>query len=408
MRIFLLNAQQAHTSPAAAVCRSSTEPIDVVALGPNPAQRLNAELAGLKDPFFIILRETDWFTEDLLIFLSGWIAEASPETPGLALIPVNGTGEPLPVVWRTSSARIAGFTPPPTLPWPELVLTDAYERMGGAHRWTTMPFPKLKLRRSMVAGAHNKRIDRLRPLLRQTPPWTGEFITPQISIVLCTYNDCEVLPLALRSVMAQESNQWELIIVDDGSEDATAAVVAPYLEDRRIQLIRHEDNSGKSRALNSALRYVRAPWLLELDADDWLASNAVSGLLHHAEAASEETALIYGTYEEWREQPDGLLRYAGSRSPAPSQAQLLGSGYPVAPRLYSTRLLRQLGGWPADDPEQGRLFEDFRMLLRLSTHYRFINSRLNCYHRRVRRSSITARHTSRFADWAAWITSNDL
>ena len=408
MRIFLLNTQQTASSAAALVCRASNHTTDVVTLGPDPARQLNAELSNLEDLFVVILRTTDDFAQDLLEFLSAWTAQADPSTAGLAVLPANGSEEPLPVIWRTSSAKIAGFTSPPTLPWRELILADAYERMGGANKWTVMPCHKLKLRRSMLAGAQNIRIDRLRPLLRQKPPWTGEMRTPQVSIVLCTYNDSKVLPLALRSVLAQESDQWELILVDDGSEDETAAVVAPYLEDSRIHLIRHGDNKGKSNALNSALSCVSAPWLLELDADDWLASDAVSGLLQHAEAASEETALIYGAYEEWREQADGTLRYAGTRSPAPSRAQLLASGYPVAPRLYSTRIIRQFGGWPTDDPNHGRLFEDFRMLLRLSTRYQFVNSRLNCYHRRVRRSSITARHTSRFADWAAWITSTDL
>ena len=83
---------------------------------------------------------------------------------------------------------------------------------------------------------------------------------------------------AIRSVLAQSHGDWSMVVVDDGSTDATAAVAASFGEPR-IAVVR-QDNAGVSAARNvgiaAALASRTTPGaVLFLDADDWLAPNAL-------------------------------------------------------------------------------------------------------------------------------------
>ena len=94
--------------------------------------------------------------------------------------------------------------------------------------------------------------------------------TPRVSVVIPCYKQAQFLPEAVASVVAQTFTDWEIIIVDDGSPDDTAAVaqrlIAVY-PDRCIRLIR-QDNRGLAEARNVGIRAARAPYILPLDADD--------------------------------------------------------------------------------------------------------------------------------------------
>jgi glycosyltransferase involved in cell wall biosynthesis len=75
---------------------------------------------------------------------------------------------------------------------------------------------------------------------------------PLISIVLPTYNGSRYLREAIDSCVAQTYQNWELIVVDDCSTDATPSIVAEYVSrDRRIKSIRHETNKKLPQALNT-------------------------------------------------------------------------------------------------------------------------------------------------------------
>ena len=74
--------------------------------------------------------------------------------------------------------------------------------------------------------------------------------TPTVSVLMPTYKQGVFLARALESLRAQTLQDWELIILNDGSSDDTEAVVAPYLEDNRIQYHRWERNQGIGAALN--------------------------------------------------------------------------------------------------------------------------------------------------------------
>lgn len=87
----------------------------------------------------------------------------------------------------------------------------------------------------------------------------------KISVVIPAYNAQETLADALYSVLAQTSAAHEVIVVDDGSSDATAEVISNH--DCPVTLIR-QVNSGAAAALNNGISNAAGDWIAMLDADD--------------------------------------------------------------------------------------------------------------------------------------------
>ncbi len=93
---------------------------------------------------------------------------------------------------------------------------------------------------------------------------------PLVSILMLTYNSGRYIAAAIESVLAQSYQTWELTVIDDGSTDATRAIVARY-PDTRIRYIRHESNEGIGVRRSESLAYAAGPYVAVLDSDDvWI------------------------------------------------------------------------------------------------------------------------------------------
>ena len=82
------------------------------------------------------------------------------------------------------------------------------------------------------------------------------------------YNKAPYVRKAVESVVGQTLADWELVVVDDGSTDGSAAVVE-QITDPRIRLVRLEKNGGVGAARNCGVSESSSPWICFLDADDW-------------------------------------------------------------------------------------------------------------------------------------------
>ena len=99
--------------------------------------------------------------------------------------------------------------------------------------------------------------------------------TPQISIMMLTYNRARFLPEAVESVLAQNFNDWELLTIDDASTDDTEKLVGEYVKkDARIKYFKNQINLNISKSRNRALNLAQGKYIAVLDSDDiWCDEN---------------------------------------------------------------------------------------------------------------------------------------
>lgn len=100
--------------------------------------------------------------------------------------------------------------------------------------------------------------------------WTEH---PLVSIVIPTYNQAQYLTEALDSLLAQTFQNWEAIIVNDGSTDNTKEVIEKYLLlDKRFKAV-HKQNGGVASALNMGIKHAKGEWICWLSSDDLFEPN---------------------------------------------------------------------------------------------------------------------------------------
>src|SRR4051795_11809589 len=135
---------------------------------------------------------------------------------------------------------------------------------------------------------------------------------PAVSVLMPTYDQAHFILRAISSLLAQTFEDWELLIVDDGSPDDTHDTVKPYLADERIRYHKLEGNWGPGTALNYALTYARARLIAYLPSDD----------LYHVNHLASLVELLQG-------RPEAVLAYSGVRHHYNRTAEGQIEGYPL-------------------------------------------------------------------------------
>ena len=119
---------------------------------------------------------------------------------------------------------------------------------------------------------------------------------PFFSIVTPVFNRQREVRRAIESCLAQDFTDLEQIVVDDGSSDRTADVVASYSDDR-VRLIRHEQNRGVCPARNTAIRASTGDWVIFLDSDHELVPGCLTRIYEIISGEPEETGRIGFLYK---------------------------------------------------------------------------------------------------------------
>ncbi|MBQ5431640.1 MAG: glycosyltransferase [Lachnospiraceae bacterium] len=130
--------------------------------------------------------------------------------------------------------------------------------------------------------------------------------TPSFSIITPVYNAGQYLPDTIASVLSQSFSDYEWIVCDDGSTDASYNLLQkhPELSSHRMKLL-HQDNAGVSAARNACLDVATGKYLLFLDADDRLAPNALEVIYREMENSGSNLG-IFGWFIH---QSDDLFSY---------------------------------------------------------------------------------------------------
>lgn len=119
---------------------------------------------------------------------------------------------------------------------------------------------------------------------------------PPVAVIMPVYNASSTIEASLRSVLAQTHKILDVVVVDDGSRDATATVVnAIAAQDRRVRLIR-QHNGGVARARNTGIAATSADFIASIDADDLWHPTKIEKQLRALIAAGDAAALAYSPF----------------------------------------------------------------------------------------------------------------
>ena len=109
---------------------------------------------------------------------------------------------------------------------------------------------------------------------------SGIDYAPFVSVIVPAYNEELVVCKTIKSLLASDYSKYEIIVVDDGSQDNTGSVVQEnFGKDERVKLFR-VSNAGKAAALNTGLTHARGEIIVALDADTLFASQTIGALAH--------------------------------------------------------------------------------------------------------------------------------
>lgn len=135
---------------------------------------------------------------------------------------------------------------------------------------------------------------------------------PEISVILPVYNRAATLRRAIDSVLAQDFGDFELVVVDDASTDASASVAAA-IDDPRLYVLAMPGNSGASAARNHGIRYSSGKVLCFLDSDDVYLPNKLSTVASRFREENDLGVLVDSFSTTYRRR--GRLIERGRRNP---------------------------------------------------------------------------------------------
>ncbi|MCR8636075.1 glycosyltransferase family 2 protein [Paenibacillus radicis (ex Xue et al. 2023)] len=231
----------------------------------------------------------------------------------------------------------------------------------------------------------------------------------KVTVLIPFYNSGPYLVEAIKSVFQQTYEDWQLILIDDASTEEYLSSIQKYLKDDRVRLIRHLWNLGQSMSLNKGLAYTKTPYLLQLDSDDLLVPEALEVLLNEARDQPEQVGLICSNLLVFYEDEQGEITKTITKRGAAfdDRYSFLMANTSLCPRFYKVSALHDIGGWPVDDPYEGRYREDMLTLYRLIEDYHFHWVDKTLYKHRIHQNNHT-RQVDTYTEVMEWSVRNAL
>lgn len=208
-------------------------------------------------------------------------------------------------------------------------------------------------------------------------------IKPLVSIIMPVYNGEKYIAQAIESCISQTYSNWELIIVDDGSADATASIVERYKEsDPRIRSIRNPRNLKLPGAFNEGYKIANGEYYSWLSSDDSYHPRAIEA----AVAILNDDQSVDLVYSDFFTVDDAgsIINQIAVREP-----EILATRNSVGPfRVYRRKVHEMLGGYD----ESLFLVEDYDFLLRAFCLFTMRRLQQPLYQFRLHESGLTSTH----------------
>ncbi|MEY2878521.1 MAG: hypothetical protein RLZZ15_901, partial [Verrucomicrobiota bacterium] len=188
--------------------------------------------------------------------------------------------------------------------------------------------------------------------------------SPEVSVIVPTFNRVALLPESIASVCAQSGIEWELIVVDDASTDATPGFLATLTE-ARCRTLRNATRGDRSGACNLGLRHARGEFVMFHDDDDLLRPGALARLVAALRRHPQAVAAVGGRWDWFCDGRGGGRRDSHPFVPRVRDVYddlLFGWSAGSGQNIYRTERVRQIGGFDATH----HLVEDRDFWLRIA------------------------------------------
>jgi len=184
--------------------------------------------------------------------------------------------------------------------------------------------------------------------------------SPVVTVVIPTYNQADFLREALDSVVQQDIQEWEAVVVNNISSDHTNEVISSF-GDPRIRVIDFKNNGVIAASRNLALMQATSPFVAFLDSDDWWHPTKLSRCVATLQGGSD----IVCHSEEWRSAKRSRIVHYGPEQRTEYQELLLGGNCVSTSAVVGrTKVFQELGGFSTD--QRFVTAEDYEFWLRLA------------------------------------------
>jgi len=164
---------------------------------------------------------------------------------------------------------------------------------------------------------------------------------PKVTVYIPTHNYGEYVSRAIESVINQKFDDWELIVIDDGSTDNTQDILKKFIAHPKMKVI-HQERKGLTVTNNIALRLSQGKYIIRLDADDYLDENALL-VLSNILDTHPDVDLVYPDY--YRVDEDGEIIDVERRKKIGEEVSLLDLPAHGACTMIRKSCLIELGGY---------------------------------------------------------------
>lgn len=212
---------------------------------------------------------------------------------------------------------------------------------------------------------------------------------PRISVAMSVYNNARYVAASIESILSQTASDFEFLILNDGSTDASADIIESYARrDRRIRVV-HQANRGLIPSLNLLIQMARAPLIARMDGDDislpqrferqlaFLMSNSDHGVVGTSTYDIDEEGRLAKHHDEYPLDHEGVVKDLERWSPLCHSSVMM-----------RTEIVRAVGGYRG----AYRHCEDYDLWLRLSLHTRLCSLAGQLHYYRRSPDQISSRH----------------
>lgn len=382
--------QEENTSLNMGNLYNAFDQIQFFTISPNAGDKLNTIISTLTSSYVLFLQDND--------YLSPTISNESFQLPDPKVVlgtvyHTRNIATHRPFLVRTSFLKKRRFLTNFQLPFKETLFPAWLTNVETSHTLFKEDLVR-QARKNSSANTIEKQ-----KFIQKYQLETIKTESPTVSVLISNYNMEKYVETAVVSCLLQNEQPEQVLIADDGSTDNSYQQLQRWSDGKQVKVF-NKINGGKAKALNDILSQVTSDFILELDADDWLDPDAVSVIKKYLSGLPKDVSVLYGNLRKWK-QLDGDVLFKGVTKgvSVKGRSDLLSYRFPLGPRIYRTSYLKEQGGFPIVEFENGRLYEDVSVLNQLIKNSRFCYHDFTVYNVREHSESITKNTGSKWNDF---------